>query len=130
MVMEIRARGWRRSVVGWQNIAEISLAKSLRPKGRLSPGKTYVYRHGEDDMTAKGNLTITRKSNSLALSGDFVVDVEFSEADLARLLELFFKDRSANDVWQFMSKVFRGRNRRPGKAKPTRMRKARAEVTA
>lgn len=86
-------------------------------------------RHSEDRRTAEGNLTICRNSNNLALSGDFEIAVEFSEADLARLLELFFKDRSANDVWQFMAKVFRGK-RRLSKAQRTRKRRVRAEVAA
>jgi hypothetical protein len=118
--MKIRARGWRRNVVGWHKIAEISLAKTVRRKGTHYPGTTYVSRHGEDPRTAKGNLTVSRDSNNLALSGNFRVDVEFSESDVARLLELFFKERSANDVWQFMAKVFRERKRRPSKAKRTR----------
>jgi hypothetical protein len=103
--MQIRAHGWSRSVYGWQTIAEINITKSVRREkaGRLERGKTYVERPVEGSWPAEGNFAIS---------------------NLARLLELFFKDRSADDVWQFMARVFRGRKRRSSKAKRTSKRKA------
>jgi hypothetical protein len=97
--MKIRAEGWSRKVHGWQGIADINLAKTSKKRYPISSGETYVAGHDEDEKTIEGNLTISGHSNLLALSGHFEIAVEFSEADLARLLELFFKDRSANDVW-------------------------------